>query len=317
MKIAVYAICKNEEKHAERWLDSLFQNLDYDQIVVCDTGSTDETALIMEDRTDVDFYSLSINPWRFDDARNAALSLVRPDIDMCICLDIDEVLVGDWRTAIKETRATRPRYQYVWSWNPDGSRGVTYWGEKVHARHGYRWKHPVHEILVPTAEETVAFLEDAEVHHYPDTSKSRSNYLPLLELAVKEDPTSKRNVWYLGREYFFQRQKEKSVATLLDYLDMPGTWGPERSAAYRLIGDQLRQEHWYLRAIAEAPNYREPFVSMSIWHHDLGNWADCFYYAQKALAIQEKPKDYICEAYAWGDLPARLSQIAIENLKLT
>ena len=40
MKICVYAICKNEEKHVWRWLNSA---RDADYICLLDTGSTDKT----------------------------------------------------------------------------------------------------------------------------------------------------------------------------------------------------------------------------------------------------------------------------------
>lgn len=45
MKIAVYAICKNEEKFVESWLDSM-QEADY--ICVLDTGSTDKTMELLK-----------------------------------------------------------------------------------------------------------------------------------------------------------------------------------------------------------------------------------------------------------------------------
>ncbi len=41
------------------------------------------------------------------------------------------------------------------------------------------------------------------LNHYPDKNKSRSSYLPLLELSVKEDPEDDRNMHYLGREYMY------------------------------------------------------------------------------------------------------------------
>ena len=40
-KIAVYAICKNEEKFAERWMNSMKEA---DAVYVADTGSTDHSA---------------------------------------------------------------------------------------------------------------------------------------------------------------------------------------------------------------------------------------------------------------------------------
>ncbi len=46
-------------------------------------------------------------------------------------------------------------------------------------------------------------MEGVCLEHHADRSKSRGQYLPLLELAVEEDPNNDRNVHYLGREYFF------------------------------------------------------------------------------------------------------------------
>ncbi len=39
-KICVYAICKNEEKGVDRWINSMKEA---DEIFVLDTGSTDKT----------------------------------------------------------------------------------------------------------------------------------------------------------------------------------------------------------------------------------------------------------------------------------
>ena len=41
MKVVVYAICKNEARFADRWMDSMSEA---DQVVVLDTGSDDDTA---------------------------------------------------------------------------------------------------------------------------------------------------------------------------------------------------------------------------------------------------------------------------------
>ncbi len=39
-RVCVYAICKNEEQFVDRWINSMSEA---DQIVVLDTGSTDNT----------------------------------------------------------------------------------------------------------------------------------------------------------------------------------------------------------------------------------------------------------------------------------
>ena len=46
IKICVYAICKNEEKFVERWVNSMKEA---DNIYVLDTGSTDNTVKKLKD----------------------------------------------------------------------------------------------------------------------------------------------------------------------------------------------------------------------------------------------------------------------------
>lgn len=317
-RVAVYTITKNEEQFIERWASSA---ADADFLLVADTGSTDDTVATAR-QAGVVVSAITISPWRFDDARNAALAMIPADIDLCIALDADEVLQPGWREALDavDTHVTRPRYKYVWSWNDDGSEGLTYSGDKIHARHGYRWKHPVHEVITPS----LGFLEvqgwcELEIHHYPDHDKSRGQYGPLLEWAVREDPHDDRNAYYLGREYSYTQEWDKAKAELLRYLDLPkAVWPPERSAAKRILAkcEPERAEYWLLSAAAEAPDRREPWVDLAQHYHDTGRWADCYSAALRALAITEKPLEYICEAKAWGATPYDLAAIAAYHLDL-
>lgn len=146
MKIVVYAICKNEAGHAERWMASMAEA---DGVYVLDTGSTDGTAerlralgaVVVEER---------VEPWRFDTARNRSLELVPEDADICVCTDLDEVFHPGWRAALEAAwtdGTTQAVYRYTWNFNADGSEGTVFWIEKIHARRGYRWTHPVHEVL--------------------------------------------------------------------------------------------------------------------------------------------------------------------------
>ena len=114
MKICVYGISKNEEKFVERWAKSA---KDADLILLADTGSTDRTCEIAKE-CGVDLHHIYISPWRFDTARNASLALIPRDIDICISLDVDEVLEEGWREEIErvwiEGKTTRLRYQFYW-----------------------------------------------------------------------------------------------------------------------------------------------------------------------------------------------------------
>ena len=67
MRIAVYSIALNEEKHVERWYKSA---QDADLVLLADTGSTDQTAALAES-LGISVFNITIDPWRFDNARNA------------------------------------------------------------------------------------------------------------------------------------------------------------------------------------------------------------------------------------------------------
>jgi tetratricopeptide (TPR) repeat protein len=316
MKVAVYTIALNEEHFVQRWLES---SKDADYRIILDTGSTDNTVYEAE-TFGAYVYQASIKPWRFDDARNASLAMVPADVDYCIALDMDEVLLPGWREELEKAHAngwTRPRYKYVWSWTEDGKEGLTYGGDKIHARHGYRWKHPVHEVITPDRIEETQGWTGLQIHHFPDNTKSRGQYFPLLELATKEDPDDDRNAFYYARELFFHGKLEEAATEFKRHLALPkARWAPERAASFRYLA-QCEPDNaikYLTSAVGEAPEFREPWVDLSLAYHLKQDWKNSLQAATKAVAITEKPLVYLNEAEAWGAKPHDLLAIAAHNL---
>lgn len=311
MKIAVYTIAKNEEQFVERWYESA---KDADYLLIADTGSTDETVAKAK-ALGINVIDITISPWRFDMARNASLAAIPADIDYCIALDMDEVLVAGWREHLETATKSRPRYQYTWSWKDDGSPGLQYGGDKIHARHGYRWKHPVHEILVNYGKEEEQEWIGLNIEHYPDHSKSRAQYFPLLEMAVAEDPTGDRNLYYLGREYYFNGRLKEAAEKFKEYAKY-AVWAPEIAASKIYLAEcepENAEEH--LKSAVETSKRRESLVALSKFYYEKQQWSLCELYAKEALKITEKPLDYLCEGWAWGEQPYDLAAISCYNLK--
>ena len=313
MKVCVYAIAKNEEAFVDRWMESMREA---DCVCVLDTGSTDRTVERLADwGATVEQEILS--PWRFDEARNRSMQLIPPDTDICVCTDLDEVFRPGWRRRLEE--AWRPgteqlRYTYIWSWDAEGRPGTTFLQEKIHAPGCFRWTHPVHEVLTRTDGRlnwTVRSEPGIVLEHHPDPKKSRAQYLPLLELSVREDPEDDRNTHYLGREYLYRGRWDDAIRMLQRHLDMPwATWKPERCASMRYIsrcylgkGDLKAGMVWALRAIAEAPELREPWVQAEEAAYAAEDWEGVCYYGWKAVRIQRKSDSYINEDRSWGAYP--------------
>ncbi|WP_411678364.1 glycosyl transferase family 2 [Caproicibacter sp.] len=322
-KICVYAICKNEEQFVDRWMDSMSEA---DLVVVTDTGSTDKTAEKLISRGAV-VYSEGINPWRFDEARNRSLNHVPEDVDICVCTDLDEIFEKGWRRCIEKAwqkGTTMGKYLYNWSLKPDGTPAVQFRYFKCHARHGYRWIHPVHECLgyVGTEPQQVVFIPGMVLNHHPDPNKSRSSYLPLLEMAVKEEPSDDRMTYYLGREYMYRGRWQDCINTMLRYLSLPtAVWREERCASMRWTAasffslSQVSEAYrWYYRAIGEAPWMRDAYVEFARMAYRLGDWPTVFCMTEEALKIRERSPVYVNAAYAWDYTPDDLCSIACFQL---
>lgn len=306
-KICVYAICKNEEKFVERWMNSM-KEADY--VVVLDTGSTDQSKKKLEEMGAIVKVE-EIRPWRFDVARNHSLDLVPKDVDICVCTDLDEVFEAGWRQKLEDAwkpETTRARYNYNWSFDEYGNPAVNFYIEKIHKREGYRWTHPVHEVLSYDGEESFITLDDMTVNHYPDQTKSRSSYLPLLELSVKEDPDDDRNMHYLGREYMYYGRYQEAIDTLKKHLSLKrATWKDERCASIRFIGrcyqyqeDFEHAEEWFIKATQEAPYLRDPFVELGLLYYFQKRYQEAVRVLEQALAIPKNEKSYINEPFCYN-----------------
>lgn len=322
-KVAVYAICKNESKFVERWMNSVKEA---DIVVVLDTGSTDNTVELLK-KHGATVYVEEIKPWRFDIARNKSLELVPEDVDICICLDLDEVIVEGWREKLEqiwEKDTNRLAYNYNWSFDEYGKPAVNFYIEKIHDRHNYKWHHPVHEVLkyIGEGKEKKITTDEITVNHYPDLSKSRSQYLPLLELAVEEDPEDDRNMHYLGREYMYKGHHWDAIKTLHRHLKLErATWDAERAASMRYMGRCYKElgfmeeaQLWFEKAIVECPYVREGYVELGLFEYGRENYSKAINILKRALLIKERGKIYINENFCWDSTIYDVLSICCYNL---
>lgn len=316
-KIAVYAISKNEEQFVNRFCESA---KDADLVLIADTGSTDKTvARAIENGAVV--HDIFVNPWRFDTARNVALSLVPSDYDICIALDLDEILVPNWRQEVERLwtqGTTHLRYRL------DFGSGITYYHDKIHSRIGYRWVYPIHEYIqidnrIPVKS---AHTEMVLVQHLPDKNKSRLQYLDLLQMAVEEDPNTPRHVIYLAREHTYRAEWAEAIVLFEKYLKMPqATWVDERSYAMRMLGKcnsnlgkDTESIKWHRQSVVEDPNRRETWTDLAWQACKIKSWAECYGAALSALQIQVRKNDHTMDPNAWGATPHDLASLALWNL---
>lgn len=320
MKIVISAISKNESQFVKRFCDAAKEA---DAIYIADTGSTDDTVKIAKECGAI-VSEICVKPWRFDHARNAALALVPGDVDIIVSIDLDEILEPGWREEIERVwipgETTRLRYMFDWGC------GIKFQYEKIFAKHGYYYWHPVHEYPMPDGRinEVFAYTNKLLVSHHPDPTKSRGQYLDLLALSVKEDPHCPRNAFYYARELSFYARWEDALVECRRYLALPNaTWHNERCYAYRVMGkcyENLRNlpeaEKAYHNACGEAPNTREPWCALAMLMYMQCRWEECFAFAMRALRIQNRELVYTCDPMVWGAQPHDLASVAAWHLKM-
>lgn len=321
-KVAVYAICKNEEKFVERWYHSI---CDADYIVVLDTGSEDHTLSKLKQYPIIVAQEI-ITPFQFDKARNKALEMVPSDADICISIDLDEVLTPNWYNELinQWQLTTSAAYcRFVWHFNTDGSEDGVFWPMRIHTRHNFIWTHAIHEILTYTGNQpsSIIYLKNFQFNHHPDPSKPR-NYLKLLEETVKSSPNDARDLFYLGREYMYTGNWQSCIQTLSKYLMNPLSWNEERSAALRFMAksylhlNQTSEAITRLEAaIIEAPWARESYIDLAYIYYAQSNWQKTAEYVHKALSITKPSETFINDGYAWDATPYDLGCIAYFHLK--
>jgi hypothetical protein len=320
LKIAVYTIALNEQKFADRWAAT---TSDADYALVADTGSTDATVERLC-RHDIAVVPIAIRPWRFDDARNAALALLPSDIDVAISLDMDETLAAGWRDKLEATwtpTTTRLKYGYVWNFK-HGKPDLTFLSDKISGRFTHRWKTPVHEVLTPTIPEVVSICQPVLIEHHADPSKSRGQYLPLLELAAREDPHDDRSSHYLAREYFFHARYHEAIAEFERHLALPrALWLPERAASMRYIAscyehlqDFAQARSWYTRATLEDPQSREALIDAAKFYLKQNAFHQTIAYCLFADLLPASSGEYMADRYAREEGAADLMAVAYWHL---
>jgi hypothetical protein len=319
-KIAVYGICKNEEQFAARFAASVVYA---DHSVICDTGSKDATKEILLKGGVTNVYQTHVAPWRFDDARNNALMLVPQDVDLCISLDLDEYLQDGWydilygeiqmhyRTRGRLYDKYNCRFQTIWDWrtiasDAESTNKSSHWHERIHTRHNWRWKLPVHEILVYTGTdhaEQWAWLGGFLMTQKPDMKEGKHTYLPLLEQSLKEDPKVWKSWFFYADELVKAGRRMDGIEALASAIDIPGC---DTSYIHLILGgywkpiDIMEAQMHYRKACSLAPSSRERWVTLALFFKEVGPANQATYAIEKAKQCTTQSSGYDNNPWCWG-----------------
>lgn len=278
--ISAVIIAKNEEVMLPRCLESV---KGVDEIIVSDTGSTDKTVEVAKKYTDKVFF----HPWEesFCKARNLAKSHATGD--WILSIDCDEILHDFEKVKeavlLAEQRGilaidvlmiaedeTKQKFLFprlfknstrCW-WNGDIHNHLSVLGEKigdVEITYGYS---PAH-------------------HSDPDRA------FRILKKSVERN-TGPREIFYLGREYFYRKDYEQAVVHMGKYVQLSSNLS-EKAEAFLTMA----RAYWAMKMPNDArdacaqslivnPHFKEAILFMAElagegsgnerWQHNADQW---------------------------------------------
>lgn len=315
MKIAVYTIALNEEKFVERWYESA---KDADYLLIADTGSTDKTKRIAK-KLGIKVIDISIKPWRFDDARNAALAALPSDIDYCVSMDMDETLSEGWREHLEKMTGDQIEYRFNLTFKDEAEKNPdsTFINNRIHRRYGFRWKFLMHEVISPDRTACVAeFCEGLEVSHHPDKEKSRQQYNQMIEDSYNEYRDARYHI-YQAQQLLVSNRLEEAKVVLKSLIKLKDSSKIDVALAYRLLALMSKNlKLWYFAKSLLAFRTRETYSSLAVHYYNKSKWFRTYYFGKKADSIKIKTSSILKDLSVWGFLPVNLMLVGKHNMKL-
>lgn len=210
-KISAVLIVKNEEALLSKCLDSV---KGVDEIIICDTGSTDKTVEIAKKYTDkVVFFEWCDN---FAKARNYAKSFATGD--WILSIDADEYLhdFAKLRDAIEMAEARKALAVNVTMIAEDNGQHFPFPRVFKNSPQVW-WEGAIHNHVSVIGEDIgdVKITHGYSPAHFNDPDRA----FRILQKEVKEKGNG-RETYYLGREYWYRKDYESCVQTLGKYVQV-------------------------------------------------------------------------------------------------
>lgn len=263
MKVSLCLITKNEEKNLERCVSS-FRD-DVDEVVVVDTGSTDNTVEIARKLGAI----VKVVKWEndFSKARNETLDLATGD--WIISADADEFLDMKDRGTIRSWLNGDCLSVNVVS-NTETDRQINKQVRIFRKDPHYRWTSPIHEQISTSISNnggvmrvsSISFLHDGYFGNRVD------KYERNLAILLATESLSPVNVFYIGSTLWALQRREEAVDYLERAISSDGLTAEMVGMAYVKIAeyhigklDYKKAEEVCRAAIARLPMYTEVWYS--------------------------------------------------------
>lgn len=267
MKLSAALIVRNEATEIEACLDTL---MGFDEIVVVDTGSTDDTKERVRDWSNRTLRPVVLTdfPWcdDFSAARNYAADWCRGDWILHVDADM-RLMAGGARILGDYLRTVHDGPARTIAVTQESVKGGWRNRRVLCHRPGVRWVGAIHEAMERDdeiwAEDVILYYGWSDSHHHdPDRN------LRILRAQAETDP-SPRTCYYLGAE-LFEKGKLGEAVGWFELCIAKTSWKAERADAWLYLakirweqhrGDEAREAA--LKCLVNTPDCREALLLMA------------------------------------------------------
>lgn len=319
--ISLCMIVKNEEKVLSRCLESV-KNI-VDEIIIVDTGSTDETKKIALDYTDKIYDFEWIDD--FSAARNFSFS--KAEKDYILWLDADDIITAENAAMFIELKEKLNNedavmMKYNTSFDEDGNPTFSFYRERLIRRTvPHIWKGHVHEVIVYSG---ITVYSDIAIDHKSVKKEYSTRNLDIYEKQFSSGAVlNARDKFYFGRELYYHKEYERAIKMLSDFLDDSTGWVENKIEACKILSycySETENNDKALMALFHSFIYDSPRAEICC---AVGNvfikteqYSNAIYWFETALSISPKQTNgNFTELDAYGYLPCIQLCVCYDKIK--
>lgn len=259
--ISLCMIVKNESQVIERCLKCVSDLVD--EIVIVDTGSTDDTMSIARKFTD----SIYEFPWidDFSAARNFSFSKATKEYIMWldaddIILDEDRIKLRQLKSILTPTEHDMVMMKYNVAFDENEKPTFSYYRERiVKNKAGYLWTGPIHEVICPLG--NVIYSDVAITHkkmHENEPFRNLNIFRKMLSKGINLDA---RQQFYYARELYYNGLYEDAIKEFSSFLCREDGWIENRINACQDLAYcyyRIKEDNLALRALLKSLELDQP-----------------------------------------------------------